>query len=180
MRTKPLLIALALGALALASIATVALAGERNRARATLTGFEETPQSLSSPGRGEFHATIDDENQVISYSLTISGLPTSILFAHVHFGQRATSGGVSAFLCGGGSKPAACPADGTVTGTITPADVVGPTGQGIAPGEWAELVAALRAGFTYANVHTSAFPGGEIRGQINDGNRGRGNGGDND
>jgi hypothetical protein len=180
MRTKPLLIALALAALALASIATVARADERNRARATLTGFEETPQSLSSPGRGEFRATIDDENQVINYSLTISGLPTSILFAHVHFGQRATSGGVSAFLCGGGSKPAPCPANGTVTGTITPADVVGPAGQGIAAGEWSELVAALRAGFTYANVHTSAFPGGEIRGQINDGDRGRGNGGDND
>jgi hypothetical protein len=89
------------------------------------------------------------------------------LFAHIHFGQKNVSGGVAAFLCGGGSKPAACPArEGTVTGTIVAADVVGPSNQGIAAGEFAELVRAIRAGKTYANVHSSKFPGGEIRGQI--------------
>jgi hypothetical protein len=69
------------------------------------------------------------------------------------------------FLCGGGGKPA-CPASGTVTGTLVAADVVGPTGQGIAAGEFAELVSAIRAGATYVNVHTSTFPGGEIRAQL--------------
>jgi CHRD domain-containing protein len=69
------------------------------------------------------------------------------------------------FLCGGGSKPA-CPASGTVTGTIVPADVIGPSGQGIAAGEFAELVRAIRNGATYANLHTEMFPGGEIRGNI--------------
>jgi CHRD domain len=39
-------------------------------------------------------------------------------------------------------------------------------GQGIAAGEFDELVDAIRAGFTYANVHTTAFPPGEIRAQI--------------
>jgi len=57
---------------------------------------------------------------------------------------------------------------GLVTGTITPADVIGPTAQGIAPGEWNELVAAIRAGVAYANVHSTTQPAGEIRGQIND------------
>jgi len=56
----------------------------------------------------------------------------------------------------------------TITGTITPADVIGPTGQGIAPGEWNELAAAIRAGVAYANVHSTTQPAGEIRGQIND------------
>jgi hypothetical protein len=65
-----------------------------------------------------------------------------------------------------------CPAPGgTVTGTITPVEVVGPAGQGIAAGEFEELVAAIRAGRAYANVHSSKFPGGEIRGQINDRNQ---------
>jgi hypothetical protein len=168
MRLKVLVLAFAIALLSLAVVATAAFADEQKKAKATLTGYEETPSTLSSPGRGEFRATIDERNREIRYSLTISGLPTNILFAHVHFGQRATSGGVSAFLCGGGSKPAPCPANGTVEGTITPADVIGPAGQGIAAGEWDELVAAMRAGYTYANVHTTAFPGGEIRGQIND------------
>jgi hypothetical protein len=53
-----------------------------------------------------------------------------------------------------------------VSGTITSADVIGPAGQGIAPGEFDELVRALREGATYANVHTTLYPGGEIRGQI--------------
>jgi hypothetical protein len=55
-----------------------------------------------------------------------------------------------------------------VSGTITPLEVIGPNGQGIAPGEFEELVAAIRAGRAYANVHSAKFPGGEIRGQLND------------
>jgi hypothetical protein len=58
-----------------------------------------------------------------------------------------------------------------VTGRITAADVVGPTGQGIAPGELDELIIAIRSGVAYANVHSSKFPMGEIRGQINNDNQ---------
>jgi hypothetical protein len=43
---------------------------------------------------------------------------------------------------------------------------VGPAAQGIAAGEFAELVRAIKAGATYVNVHSSLFPTGEIRGQI--------------
>jgi hypothetical protein len=76
---------------------------------------------------------------------------------------------VAAFLCGGSTKPAPCPnVQGVVTGTIGVNDVVGPSGQGIDPGEWDELVAAIRAGHTYVNIHTPRWPGGEIRGQVND------------
>jgi len=71
------------------------------------------------------------------------------------------AGGVAAFLCGGGSKPAPCVPGTTISGTIMPADVIGPAGQGIAPGEWNELVAAIRAGVAYANVHSTTQPGGE-------------------
>ena len=72
-----------------------------------------------------------------------------------------------------GNGPAgtqACPsAPATVTGTITPADVIGPAGQGITAGQFDELVAAIRAGVTYANVHSSLYPGGEIRAQLEGG-----------
>jgi hypothetical protein len=53
-----------------------------------------------------------------------------------------------------------------VTGTLDASGVVGPAGQGIAAGEFAELLHAIRSGVTYANVHTNTWPAGEIRGQI--------------
>ena len=80
-------------------------------------------------------------------------------------------GGVIAFLCGGGSKPAYPPGTATeavVTGVITAADIIGPTAQGIEPGSFDEAVRAIRAGATYANVHSTRWPAGEIRGQIRD------------
>ncbi len=170
MRPKMLVLAFAISALALALVATVALGGDKSKVSTTLVGYSEVP-SVSSMGRGDFSATIDDQNRVISYRLTLGGTFNSpLLFAHIHFAQRDVNGGVAAFLCGGGSKPAPCPPNGTVTGTITPGDIIGPAGQGIAPGEWDELVAAIRAGVTYANVHSNTQPGGEIRGQINDKN----------
>ncbi len=74
---------------------------------------------------------------------------------------------MSAFFCNGGGQPA-CPltTTGEISGVITAANVVGPAGQGIAAGEFAELVRAIRNGATYANVHTANFPPGEIRGNI--------------
>ena len=133
---------------------------------AELSGYQETPQTLSSPGFGSFKAELDDDPPSLSFELTFGGLPTAVSAAHIHFSARATSGGVSAFLCGGGGQPACPPGGGTMTGTITPANILGPAGQGIAAGEFDELIAAMRAGVTYANVHTAQYPGGEIRGQI--------------
>ena len=90
--------------------------------------------------------------------------------AHIHLGRTAVNGGIIAFLCSNLPDPPAgtpaCPAEGEVTGTITPAGIIGPSGEGIAAGEFDELVTAIRAGAAYVNVHTTTFPGGEIRGQI--------------
>jgi len=156
-------------ALALLSVAIagVVAANDKSRFKTALAGYQETP-SVSSAGSGEFTATVDDANQTIHYMLRFDNLNSSVPFAHVHFGQRGVAGGIAAFLCGGSTKPDPCVPGTTITGTITPADVIGPTGQGIAPGEWSELVAAIRAGVTYANVHSTTQPTGEIRGQIND------------
>jgi hypothetical protein len=140
-----------------------------------LTGYQEaTPAGVSSPATGTFSAIIDDDAKTISFELTYIGLTAAATVAHIHFGNRFTSGGVSVFFCGGGGKPD-CPAgtvsEAVVTGTIHPSDVVGPAGQGIAAGEFDELVRAILAGVTYVNVHNSNFPQGEIRGQINDDNQ---------
>jgi len=167
MRAKLLVLSIVALAILSVAVAGIVAANDKSRFKTALTGYEETP-SVSSAGSGDFTATVDDENQIIHYTLTFANLNGNVLFAHVHFGQRGVAGGVAAFLCGGGSKPAPCVPGTTISGTITPADVIGPAGQGIAPGEWNELVAAIRAGVAYAHVHSTTQPGGEIRGQIND------------
>ena len=135
---------------------------------ATLSGFNETPQTLFSSGIGTFTATLSDDGTTLTYTLSYTGL-TGAFAAHIHLGAPGTSGGVSAFLCGGGDKPLCPDSSGTVTGTITAADVIGPAGQGLTVGNFAGFIASMRAGATYANVHTSAHPGGEIRGAITTG-----------
>lgn len=142
--------------------------------REQLSGFEETPVALSTTGSGQFRLEIDDRADEISYRLSYTALEGNVLQAHIHFGAPAQSGGISAFFCTNlGNGPAGtqlCPAaPATVTGTIVPADVIGPAGQGIAAGQFEELVDAIRAGYTYANVHSSLFPAGEIRGQLESG-----------
>lgn len=147
-----------------------------NSAKATLTGFEENP-SISTTGNGSLDLRIHEAEGVVEFELRygqlegVAPLVTDgvVTAAHIHLSQTAVNGGVAAFLCGGGGKPACPTPGGTVTGTIVPADVLGPTAQGIDPTEatrFAEFLRAIREGFTYVNVHTTRWPGGEIRGQI--------------
>jgi len=134
--------------------------------QAELEGFQETP-AISTNGSGTFRATLNTAGTQLSYELTYSGLEGgNTLFAHVHIGQVGVAGGVMFFLCGGGGKPACPNGSATVTGTVQAADVVGPAGQGISVGEFNEVIRAMRNGVSYANVHTTTYPNGEIRGQI--------------
>jgi CHRD domain len=175
-----LLVAAGLLVLAAAAFANHGHGGNGGRTfSAKLTGFEETP-SESTPGRGTFRAKIVNGN-TIHYKLRYEGFEAgegNTLFAHIHFAQVGVAGGVAAFLCGGGNKPP-CPAtQGAIEGDIVASDVVGPSGQGIAAGEFDELVRAMRKGYTYANVHTTLNPAGLIRGQIQKGGgHGHGEGG---
>jgi hypothetical protein len=136
------------------------------RFRAELVGTQEVP-AIFAAGSAIYDMRVLDNDTRIEFQLTYDNLTGPPLFAHVHFGQRGVSGGVSFFFCGGGGKPP-CPAttSGTVTGTVVAADVVGPAAQGIAPGNLAAILQMIRAGFGYANMHTPLHPGGEIRGQI--------------
>ena len=131
---------------------------------ATLRGYQEVP-AISTQAVGLFAAFVNDD--AISYTLTYLDLEGgSVAAAHIHFGQHGVNGGIVIHFCGTGGKPA-CPAPpATITGTATAADVVAVGAQGIAAGDMAEVVRAIRAGKAYVNVHTATYPGGEIRGQI--------------
>jgi len=144
-------------------------------AKAKLNGYNEVvgPGSISTVGKGKFSARIDEKAQTITYKLTYT-LENPATVAHLHFAQPHVGGGIIAFLCGGGGKPACPSPGGTVEGTITPSDIIGPDGQGIEAGSFAEAVRAIRAGAVYANVHSSRWPAGEIRGQLSGGRHGHG------
>lgn len=136
-----------------------------------LTGYQEDPLVLSTTGVAQFRAVINDRAQEINYRLTYRNIEGTITQSHIHFGGSKQSGGIVVFLCtNAGNGPVgtqACPpAPNEISGTIRPADLIGPAGQGIAAGEFSEFVAAIRAGMTYANLHSSKYPAGEVRGQL--------------
>ena len=161
------------------SVATIALLAAAGSALADedlntrLKGYEEVP-AVSSAATGRFRANLDKASDTLRYEISYSGLEGDVRQSHIHFGQRGVNGGITLWLCQTSFNPSpvpttpSCPQSGTVTGVLSAADVVGPAGQGISATEFAEVVAAIRAGVAYANVHSSKFPGGEIRGQLRD------------
>ena len=144
--------------------------------RAELIGYQEVP-ALSTVAHGRFRAWIDTKANTITWKLNYDALEGAVQQSHVHFGQTSVNGGISFFLCtnlsNGPVGTQTCPTGpAELTGIITPDLVVGPgptataPGQGIEPGAFAEIVAAIRNGTAYANVHSAKWPGGEIRGQL--------------
>lgn len=133
-----------------------------------LSGYQEVP-AISSPGSGMFRAFVDRRAGVIRYALSYRDTGSEVTQAHIHLGQKGVNGGVMVFLCsnlGNSATAPPCPAaPGIVTGTLAAGDVVGPAGQGVAAGDFEPLLDAIRHGVAYVNIHTTAYPGGELRGQ---------------
>ena len=156
---------------ALSAAMAVSTAARSEDIRARLIGYQEVP-SVSTVASGEFEGQISRHEDAIDYELTFSGLQGTVTQSHIHFGQRSVIGSIVIWLCGTTTNPGpsgtqTCPQSGTIHGTITAANVVASsTNQQIAAGELGEVIAAIRAGFAYANVHTNISPNGEIRGQL--------------
>ena len=161
----------------LLGVGSYAIAGDgtKNFQGKELSGYEENPD-VSTLGTGSFEGRLSKDGTKLAYELTYSGLQGNVTQSHIHFGKRGVNGGISMWLC---QTPLAvapavsadaptCPQAGTVTGELDATDVIGPTGQLIGPGEFNEILAAMRAGHAYANVHSTLVGTGEIRAQIND------------
>jgi hypothetical protein len=142
---------------------------------AKMTGIKEVPVCLSV-GSGKFEATVSNDKTSIDYTLTydkLDGVPT---VAHIHLGKPTDAGGIMVNLCGengtgdngnGSNGTNVCSeGSGTVSGTITAEDVVGPVDQGIEAGNFDDLLLAMKRGLTYVNLHSDICPNGEIRGQV--------------
>lgn len=154
--------------------AVVCLSGSYAHAQefgAQLSGFNEVPAAIFSPGTGTITLSLNEQAGTLDYKLSYSDPTTSVTQAHIHFGKEGVAGGVIAFLCSNLPNPPAgtqaCPeTGGTVSGTVSAAGVVGIAAQNFPAGDFSALVAALKSNTTYANVHTTKFPAGELRGDI--------------
>lgn len=153
---------------------------DRNTFHATLRGVNETPGPVATQATGSFQATLSTDGTTLSYTVTYANLNAQVTQSHIHFGLPKETGGVMVFLCQTAAAPApvtdvgvpTCPdtTSGTVSGTITVANVVGPSSQGITPGaDFDKVVRAIREGLAYVNVHSSRSPVGEIRGVVRSG-----------
>lgn len=144
-----------------------------------MIGYNEAP-AISTSAAGNFDADILYGDTQINWRLSYAGLEGNITQAHIHFGQQGVNGAISVWLCSNLASPPTppgtqpCPASpATITGIITANQVTaGAAAQGINAGEFNELLRAIRSGMTYANVHSTLFPAGEVRaplvpGQIN-------------
>lgn len=145
---------LALGALAFPAQAETLLAHP--------SGVHEVAPSLISPGTSVFIARVSHDDSKISFLLKIKGVPTQVMAAHIHLGDRGVVGGVMVPLCG---VAPLCPQDGKIWGTLTSADVIAGV-PGLMAGDLASVLAAIRKGATYVNIHSMEFPQGELRDQI--------------
>jgi hypothetical protein len=147
--------------------------------------------AILSTATGTLKLTVDKAGGTITYSLTYTfpantttgttagattTAATEVLQSHIHFGKEHVPGGIMVFLCTttGITAPAGiqtcAPSNGapvTVTGIITAADVTAKAAaQGVFAMNFDGVVAALESDTAYANIHTSAYTSGEIRGQI--------------
>jgi hypothetical protein len=187
MRKVAILAFVALGVLGVGAVATADDDDGSGSGGARLNGYQEVT-SISTTGFGSFHIKFN-KNMTADYVLSYRDLENNANQGHIHFAQRAGNGPIEVWLCHDNDplnppNPPGLPArqppelptcpvrGGTVTGTIIPGDIQGdpptPNDKGIEAGAWEEFKAAVKVGHTYANVHTTRFPAGEIRGQIDD------------
>jgi hypothetical protein len=156
---------------------------------ARLNGFQEIGAqnaetgAILTGGTGTLRLDLDRKNNMATWTLTFQDVGVTapktgtVTQAHIHFGKRHVAGGVMVFFCTNqnngpaGTQPCPTGPSGTVSGTFTAASVVGPAAQNVNANDFNALIEALTSNTAYANLHTTGFPAGEIRGQIHHGRR---------
>lgn len=134
--------------------------------RASLTGGAERPNPVTTTATGDFAAQFINfgdtipANDAIRFELSVAGL-TNVTQAHIHAGDANTAGPFMVFLFGFASPAVA----GPVNGVLSQRDILRTTAF-VSPFTFDSVVTRMRNGTAYVNVHTTQFPGGEIRGHL--------------
>jgi hypothetical protein len=151
----------------------------------TVTSSASPTGAILSDGTGTLQLNLDKNSKTATFTLTYNNVGSTqpktgtVTQAHIHFGKNHVSGGILVFFCTNlapppapAPTPPACPLNtGTVTGTLVPASVLAIAGQNVVAGDFDALADALTSNTAYANIHTTALPAGEIRGQVHKGER---------
>lgn len=124
---------------------------------ANLSGANENPAN-ASPAFGQAILHYNSVAQTLDYSVTFSNLTAGLSAGHIHAGLPGVNGPVIL----GFNVPAGL-TSGSFSGTLTAANLIARPAVGI--NTFADAIGRIEAGGTYVNLHNSAFPGGEIRGQ---------------
>ena len=130
---------------------------------ATMTGAKENPANAST-GTGTFTATIDTVTNILSYDVTFTGLTSAVNNGHIHGPAAATAN--SGTTINFNTQPGANFSFGQTSGTAHGIALLTAATQITATINGDSLKKLFFAGLTYANIHTTGFGGGEIRGQI--------------
>jgi hypothetical protein len=163
-------------AAAATAVAFAPAAFAQDNVRANLSGFQEVPV-VSTTGTGRFRAEIVAPD-LVRWELTYERMESPVTQAHIHIAQRNVNGGIVLWLCQSATNPApesagmvpTCTSpSGSFSGTFTPSNVQTIAAQHFENGNVVEVIAFIREGLAYANVHTVQSPTGEIRGQLRGG-----------
>lgn len=144
-----------------------------DRLGAHMSGVQEVPPVFTS-GHAYILVSFSESADEMTYGMVYFDLGSTVTQAHIHFGQPGVNGGIMAFLCSNlGGAPSGvppCPNNpgvNAVSGKITPASIVGSAAaQGVTAGNFEAFREAVIEGGGYANIHTTSFPAGEIRGPL--------------
>lgn len=155
-----------LGLCLLVGAGTFAYAQEHGpgQSQANLNGYNELPAVLTT-GSGQVTVTVASNQDSLAVTLNFTKLVGTTPSASLYLGLPGTIGGLIAQICGASPLPA-CSTTSSTTATITSSDVAGIAAQGLAKGDLASVIQAIRSGAVYVNIDTSTFPTGEIRGQL--------------
>jgi CHRD domain len=151
MKRPLLIVALVIAALSLAGTASA----NDLKFTAELTGAQERPTPVTTEGEGE--AKFESDGTSVAFELKWKDLSSPAISAHIHCGGPEETGPVGVTLFAGTMAT-----EGEVQGSFTAPDAGNACG-------WvtlADVLGAMATGDAYVNVHTTRFPGGEIRGHV--------------
>jgi len=138
--------------------ATAGFAAE-NSFKADLAGSDEVP-GVTTPAKGEAKFTLSNDGKTLSYTVVVRDIENPVA-AHIHLGASGKNGAVLAILFSGPKR------EGLFRGNLAQSSITEKDLKGDLKGKGlTHLVALIKSGDAYVNVHTDSFPNGEIRGQI--------------